>query len=141
MIVFRLVDVNGFDAKSVITEALATGVFTDQSESTMLKYLGIAPNVNSYYTEYVLNARKDFCPTQTLVNMMNTLSDPRRPIWFTTYGGAYVGLPYGRTGASSYSKYSHFSNMMRRDGTSPVLVCVYVAVEFLLAEAAERGLV
>ena len=139
-IALRLVDVSGFDANTAVTEALAAGVFTDQSESAILKYLGIPPNVNSYYTEYVLNARKDYCPTQTLVNMMNTLSDPRRPVWFTTYGGAYVGLPYVRTGASSYSKYSHFSPMMRLDGTYPVIICDYVEVEFLLAEAAERGL-
>jgi hypothetical protein len=139
-IALRLVDVTGFDANTAVSEAIATGVITDQSESVILKYLGIAPNVNSYYNEYVLTARKDYCPTQTLVDMMNTLSDPRRPIWFTTYGGAYVGLPYGRTGASSYSKYSHFSDMMRLDGTYPVIVCDYVEVEFLLAEAAERGL-
>lgn len=136
----RLADVAGFNSNAAVTEALAAGVFTDESESAILKYLGVAPNVNSYYTEFVLNARKDFCPTNTIVNMMNTLSDPRRPIWFTTYGGAYVGIPYGKSSPSSYSKFSHFSDMMRLDATYPVIVCDYVEVEFLLAEAAERGL-
>ena len=63
-IALRLVDVAGFDANTAVTEAIAAGVFTDQSESAILKYLGIAPNVNSYYNEYVLTARKDYCPTQ-----------------------------------------------------------------------------
>jgi hypothetical protein len=136
----RLVDVADFDAETTVSEALATGVFTDQSESAILSYLKLTPNVNSYYTEFVLNARKDFCPTQTLVDMMNNLSDPRRDIWFTKYNGAYVGLPYGKTGASSYSKFSHFSDMIRVDPVYPVIISDYVEVEFLLAEAAERNL-
>jgi hypothetical protein len=136
----RLVDVPDFDAETTVSEALATGVFTDQSESAILSYLKLTPNVNSYYTEFVLNARKDFCPTQTIVDMMNSLSDPRRAIWFTKYNDAYVGLPYGKTGASSYSKFSHFSDMIRIDPVYPVIISDYVEVEFLLAEAAERNL-
>ena len=136
----RLVDVPDFDAGKTISEALATGVFTAQSESAILSYLKLAPNVNSYYNEFVLVARKDFCPTQTLVDMMNTLGDPRRDIWFTKYEDAYVGLPYGKTGASSYSKFSHFSDMIRIDPVYPVIISDYVEVEFLLAEAAERNL-
>jgi hypothetical protein len=135
----RLVDVPDFDAETTISEALATGVFTNQSQSAILSYLKLAPNVNSYYNEFVLVARKDFCPTQTLVDKMNTLNDPRRDIWFTKYEDAYVGLPYGKTGASSYSKFSHFSDMMRLDPVYPVIISDYVEVEFLLAEAAERG--
>ena len=91
-------------------------------------------------SEFVLNARKDFCPTQTLVDKMSILNDPRRDIWFTTVDDAFVGLPYGKTGASSYSLYSHFSDMIRIDPTYPVIICDYVEVEFLLAEAAERGI-
>lgn len=136
----RLVDVPGFDAATTVSEAVTSGVFADQSESAILSYLKLAPNVNSYYNEFVLVARKDFCPTQTLVDLMNTLADPRRPVWFTQYGGEYVGLPYGKTGASSYSKFSHFSDMMRLDPVYPVIISDYVEVEFLLAEAAERGI-
>jgi hypothetical protein len=136
----RLVDVPGFDASTTVSEAIAAGVFSKQSESAILSYLKLAPNVNSYYTWFVLNARKDFCPTQTLVDKMSILNDPRRDIWFTTVDDAFVGLPYGKTGASSYSLYSHFSDMIRIDPTYPVIICDYVEVEFLLAEAAERGI-
>lgn len=139
----RLADVPGSNAGTIISEAVGTGVFTDQSESVILSYLELTPNVNSYYTEFVLTARKDFCPTQTLVDMMNTLNDPRRAVWFTQYpagSGSYLGLPYGKSGASSYSKFSHFSDMMRIDPKYPVIICDYVEVEFLLAEAAEQNL-
>jgi hypothetical protein len=139
----RLADIASFNSNTIVSEALADGVFTDESESAILKYIGVAPYVNSYYTEFVLNARKDYCPTNTLVDMMNTLGDPRRSIWFTDYpagSGEYLGEPYGKQGASSYSKFSHFSTMMRLDPTYPVIISDYVEVEFLLAEAAERGL-
>ena len=46
---------------------------------------GIAPYVNPYYQAFVLNARKDFCPTNTIIDKMNALNDPRRAIWFTEY--------------------------------------------------------
>jgi hypothetical protein len=139
----RLADVSPATVGTIISESLATGVFTDQSESAILVYTGVTPYVNSYYNEFVLTARKDFCPTNTLVNLMNNLNDPRRAIWFTEYpagSGSYLGLPYGRTGASGYSKFSHFADMIRIDPKYPVIFSDYVEVEFLLAEAAERGL-
>jgi hypothetical protein len=139
----RLADVSDFNANNAVAQAIAAGVFTDQSESAILKYIGVAPYVNSYYNEFVLGARKDFVPTNTLVDMMNTLNDPRRAIWFTQYpagSGEFLGLTYGKKGASSYSKFSHFADIILFDPSYPVIICDYVEVEFLLAEAAERGL-
>jgi hypothetical protein len=139
----RLAEVTGSNAGTIISQAIATGVFTNQSQSAILTYIGVAPNVNSYYDWFVLQARKDYCPTNTLVTMMNTLNDPRRAKWFTQYpvgSGNYLGEPYGKTGASGYSSYSHFSDMMRLDPTYPVIICDYVEVEFLLSEAAARGI-
>lgn len=141
--VLRLSDVADFDASTAVSEALAAGVFTDESESAILKPIGVAPYVNSYYNEYVLTARKDFCPTNTLMHMMDTLNDPRRAIWFTQSpagSGSYLGLPYGQKASSNYSKYSHFADMILFDPSYPVIISDYVEVEFLLAEAAERGL-
>ena len=136
-------DVTDFDASTAVSEALAAGVFADESESAILTYIGVAPYVNSYYNEYVLTARKDFCPTNTLMDMMDTLNDPRRAIWFTQSpagSGSYLGLPYGQKASSNYSKYSHFADFILFDPKYPVIISDYVEVEFLLAEAAERGL-
>jgi hypothetical protein len=141
----RLADVPGSGSSTIVSQALATGVFTDQAESAIFVYTGVFPYVNSYYTEFVINARKDFCPTNTLVLKMNALNDPRRPVWFTPYtdpssGAPYTGLPYGKAAASSYSKFSHFSAAIRLDPAYPVILSDYVEVEFLLAEACERSL-
>lgn len=140
-IALRLADVPAANSGALVTQALAAGIFTNQSESAIFHFYGIAPYVSPYYQAFVLDARKDFCPTNTLVDMMNTLNDPRRMKWFTEYPeGAYTGIPYGREGSSSYSKYSHFSDPVRIDPEFPTILLDYVEVEFLLAEAAERNL-
>lgn len=140
-IALRLADVPEANSETLVTQALATGVFTDQSESAIWIPYGMAPYVSSYYQAFVLDARKDFCPTNTIVDIMNTLNDPRRGIWFTEYpAGAYTGLLYGKAGSSSYSKFSHFTDAIRINSKFPTILCDYVEVEFLLAEAAERGL-
>lgn len=141
----RLADVPAANPSAIVTKALAAGVFESQDESAIFKYTGVSPYVNSYYTEYVINARKDFNPTVTLVDLMNGLNDPRRPIWFTLYDDGtnppyYKGETYGMSAAATYKNYSHFSTMMRLDPKYPVILSDYVEVEFLLAEACERSL-
>jgi len=141
-IALRLSDVPAANSGTLVTEALAAGVFTDQTESAIWVPYGIAPYISSYYQAFVLDARKDFCPTNTIVDIMNTLNDPRRQIWFTPYPDAvtYTGLPYGVAGSSNYNRFSHFVDGIRINPKFPTILCDYVEVEFLLAEAAERGL-
>jgi hypothetical protein len=144
----RLADVPAANSGNLVQEALETGVFNDESESAIFHHYGIAPYVSPYYQAFVLDARKDFCPTNTLIDKMNALSDPRMAIFFTQVDTsteddveklAYKGLPYGKSGSSSYSKYSHFADNIRIDPEYPTVLLDYVEIEFLLAEAAERG--
>lgn len=146
----RLADVPAANPSEIVADAISNGVYTDQSESAIYTYIGVTPYVNSYYEEYVINARKDFNPTVTLVDKMNALNDPRRSSWFTLYQNIdaetgdttyiYKGETYGMSGAASYKKYSHFSDNMRTNPSYPVILSDYVEVEFLLAEACERSL-
>lgn len=136
----RLSDVPGFDAGTVISEAIASGIFTDQAESAILHWTGVTPLISSYYYEYVMVNRADFSPSSTIIDKMNVLNDPRREVWFTLYNGQYVGVQYGKTAATSYSRSSHFSDNLLENPTWPVNMLDYVEIEFLLAEAAERGL-
>ena len=145
-IALRLADVPAANSSALVTHALAAGVFTDESESAILHFYGQAPYVSPWYDWYVLVARKDYCPTNTIVDLTTSLNDPRQAIWFTQYplaSGTYTGLPYGKTGSSNYSSFSHFTlvdPVSSTDPTYPTILSDYVEVEFLLAEAAERGL-
>lgn len=144
----RLADVPEADPGTLVQEALETGVFADQSESAIFHHYGIAPYVSPYYQAFILDARKDFCPTNTLIDKMNALNDPRMAMFFTQVDTsteadveklAYVGLPYGMKGSTSYANYSHFANSIRINPEYPTVLLDYVEIEFLLAEAAERG--
>jgi hypothetical protein len=139
----RLSDVPAANSGTLVAQALGTGVFTDELQSAILTYYGITPYVSPYYQVFVNLGRNDFSPSNTLVDIMNTLNDPRRAVWFTEYpedSGSYLGLPYGEKGANSYYKFSHFADEIRINPRLPTILCDYVEVEFLLAEAAEKGL-
>lgn len=144
-IALRLSDVPSAGSSALVSQALSTGVFEDQTESAICVYSGIAPYVNSYYNEFVLTARKDFCPTKTLVDKLLSLNDPRIAQWITKYtnpvtSAEYYGEPYGLMGSSKYNNFSHFVDGILFDPKYPVILSDYVEVEFLLAEAAERTL-
>jgi hypothetical protein len=126
-------------AKKMVAEA-APKVFTSNADkaafpfiSTPPNYNPIAQNMNSLYT-----SRQDFIPSATIVNPMNELNDPRRPFFFTTIGDKYVGGQYGFL--NTYSAFSHVSDKII-DPAFEGLLLDYSEVEFLLAEAVERGFI
>jgi len=71
---------------------------------------------------------------------MLELGDPRLPFYFTQYEGEYIGAIPGLDGAQSYNNYSNFTPRFFEPGFEAILID-YVEVEFLLAEAAERGFI
>lgn len=123
-------------AQSVI-EPAAPLAFTSSDDNALFMYLSSTPNNNPINNDLVLSGRDDFVPANTIVDIMNTLNDPRRPLYFTTTaGGTYVGGIYGET--SPYSQYSHISDQIH-DPTFPGILLTYDEVQFYLAEAAARG--
>ncbi len=118
-------------------ESAATNVFTSNADNAALTYLSSTPNTNPLYVDLVLSGRRDFVPTNTLIDRMNTLNDPRRPFFFTEFNGTYVG---GTPGASnSYANNSHIGENISNDPTFEGTLMDYAEVSFLLAEATERG--
>jgi len=84
----------------------------------------------------VASGRHDFVPANTIVDIMNTLEDPRRPAFFTEYNGSYVGGKYGYP--NSFSQYSHISDQIQIPDFQGIIM-TYSEICFYLAEAAERG--
>jgi len=132
----RLADVNPSLAKSTAEAAIARGVFTDQSESAALVYFGVTPHINSLYNYIEQQGRKDFVASNTIIDTMNAINDPRRAYYFTTVGGEYIGGRYGYRNV--YGQCSHFAPEMQ-EANYPAILQDYVEVEFLIAEAAARG--
>ena len=132
-----IADVDPDQAKTLV-EAAAPNVFTDNSDNAVFPYRSDPPN-NNPVSENVhpdRTAREDFVPANTLVDVMNNLEDPRRASYFTQVGGKYIGGKYGFT--NSFSEVSHIGDKIVALNFEALLMD-YSEVEFLLAEAIQRG--
>jgi hypothetical protein len=130
-----IADFDAAKAKSVV-ESAAPNVFGSSSDNAVFTYFATTPNVNPVWTNLVQSGRNDYVPAKTIVDIMNANNDPRRPAYFTTVGGAYVGGTVGK--GNSFSSYSHPSDLVEKPDFPYVLIG-YSEVEFALAEAVERG--
>lgn len=130
-----LADFDPVLSRATVQSAVTAGVFTSNSDNALLRYLS-AIHVNPLYEDIVQSGRDDFIPANTIVNLMNALVDPRRPFYFTTLGGAYVGGIYGAS--NPYAQYSHIAPAISAPDF-PGILLTYDEVQFYLAEAAARG--
>ncbi len=142
----RLADVDAGTAQSELSAAISAGMF-EAGEYMQLPWLGVTPHNSTIYALFA-GGRTDYGPANTIVDMMNDLSDARRPAYFalvdtSTEVGvekwAYSGFIYGNTANQAYNSYSHFSDAMF-EADFPATVAGNDEVEFLLAEAAARGM-
>ncbi|HPF96156.1 MAG: SusD/RagB family nutrient-binding outer membrane lipoprotein [Mangrovimonas sp.] len=133
----RLSDYNAAVAQSTVESAYSAGVFSSNSDNASFEYLGTS-NPNPLWTDLVQSGRSDFVAANTVVDFMNGLSDPRRPLYFAENLGAgtYDGGPYGDN--NSFDSYTHVGDIMH-EPTTPACLIDYAEVSFYLAEAAARG--
>lgn len=86
------------------SDALAKGVFTNNSDNAVYKYATASPNEAPLYRATVTANRKDFALSHVFVELLKGQNaqlptpDPRLPILASkNSAGEYVGLPYGLT--------------------------------------------
>jgi len=140
----NLADVNSSLAQSTIAAGLdGDGPFTF-GEVCQINYPG-GSNSNQLYLEVVASGRNDFVPCATMVDIMNTLNDPRRDNYFTLYNNAtpddpsddlFKGGPYGAP--NNFTQFSGFAEPILQPDF-PMVLLDYTEVAFYLAEAAARG--
>ena len=132
-------DVDAAYASAQATAAINAGLMTTNSDDANLNYLGAQPNANPLYVDLVASGRKDFVIADTFVNKLNALADPRRAKYFTFAPGTtvYKGGIYGAS--NSYTNFSTVNNTLLAP-TFPGTIMAYSEQEFLLAEAAARGI-
>lgn len=132
----NLADVNPTLSKSIVETAITAGVMTSNSDSYSFAF-DTGAFKSPVYETFVASGRTDFIPSSVVINMMNTKSDPRRAIWFTTTtSGEYKGGVYGSR--NTYRNFSHYSSTLTA-ANAPANLLSYTEVLFLRAEAAARG--
>lgn len=73
----NLSDVNSAKAQATIEAAVTSGVFTSAADEALFPYLSASPNFNRIYAELVATGRNDFVATNTMIDMMVGVNDPR----------------------------------------------------------------
>ena len=134
----QVADADNALAQKTIQAALSSGVMTSKADNFTLVYPGSEPYVNPLWIDLVQGGRKDFVAANTIVDKMNTLTDPRRKIYFRENLGAdeFKGGTYGI--ATPYDQYSQVGDLLHKKDYPGNLLDI-TEVKFLLAEAAERG--
>ena len=137
----NLDDIDHAYASAQALAAVADGVITSNTDSAYFTYAASQPNTNPLYVDLDAAGRNDFLPANTLVDKMNSLIDPRRSKFFTEYptagSGTYKGGIYGEL--NTYANFSHLTETIKNP-VYPGVLFTYSEVEFLKAEAIERGI-
>jgi hypothetical protein len=111
--------------------------FNTQGEFAKFPYSTVPPNTNPVWEDLVQSGRNDFNATTFLLDQLKATNDPRLGIYFNKVNGEYKGLPYGTKGL--YISYSPAGDLLKKKDL-PGVYLDYTEVEFLRAEAIERGL-
>ena len=144
-VAIRMADRNSALAGTKIAEAVTAGVFTSNADNALFPYTNGSPNYNPLYYDRNVTGRQDFSSANTIVDVMNALNDTRIGIYFNSPGnapGTYVGRPYGQS--SSNAGNTAIGDVSQQGdatiaATAPGVYLDYAQVEFMLAEAVERG--
>ncbi|MFZ6012056.1 MAG: SusD/RagB family nutrient-binding outer membrane lipoprotein [Bacteroidota bacterium] len=142
-----IADVDPTTARTVVEQA-APNVINSNDDNAVFSYLDAPPNTNPIWVNLVQSGRKDFVAANTLVDVMNTLEDPRRDKYFTTItefeddgetpkGTVFIGGIYGSS--NNYASFSKPADAITAPSFEALLMD-YSETEFFLAEAAERGM-
>ncbi len=135
---FRLADVDAAQSQSLAEAAVSSGVFTSSADNFVIQYSSSTPNTHPLWVTLVQSGRSDYVAANTVADYMNSLNDPRRAYYFKDLeeDGSATGGDYGDN--NSYPANSKPGELMESP-TFAGTVFTYSEVEFLLADAVERG--
>jgi hypothetical protein len=151
----RLVNVDPALANTELTKAFTApgGVFTSNADNAELAWPGDGVNDNPFSAS--LQTRDDYRMSQTFINVLQGSNDPRLPVYSDkTAAGTYAGAPNGvdaptaqpyivdasRVGKVFFPGATSYTTYGGPGATLPSKLLTYAEVQFIKAEAAERGI-
>lgn len=139
----RLADVDAATAQSAFEAAATAGGFTSNADNALWPY-GTGTDANPIYGNRYIDNRNDYAASNTFLDILVAQNDPRLPALFnqaeatSTYVGEVYGLSEANAAATPNSQISQRSDLAL-SAELPGIYMDYAQVEFMLAEAAERG--
>ncbi len=137
----------GQEIAAIVNDPVNHPVFETNSEAAILKYSGVMPFVNIHSTSGPLAFElHNMCLTFT--DKLKEYNDPRLEIYASPtqasvgtdtlrYEGVEAGLPLSQVIGTDFTK--SFINVRFKSSTQPAIWMSYAELEFLLAEAAQKG--
>lgn len=153
----------GADISSIISNTSASPIFTGNGDNAAYTYAAAAPDQFPQYTSRI-GSFNEFRASKTLLDWLQAKNDPRLKIFFrptpatenTTdpADDVFVGIPNGlgdveaqefNGGQQNQSRIGslYYENAITTAGlnTAKGVIMNYAEVQFILAEAAEKGLI
>ncbi|TDX86026.1 SusD/RagB family nutrient-binding outer membrane lipoprotein [Epilithonimonas xixisoli] len=132
----RLADADPALSKQQAENAISKGLFSSNADNFTLSYENNNVNANPLYADLVLSGRQDFLPSDTFVDYLNDLEDPRRTVYFDNNKTPYIGGVYGDF--NNYSAFTHIGKVFFTPDLKGDLLD-FSEISFLMADAKERG--
>ena len=141
LMALRLSEVNATKAADEFNKARNNGIMTSNSDNFVFKHLADANNQNYWYGQVVSQNREWWALTETLVDYMEPLGDPRLAVYGkpTINGGNYVGLEFGTTNGIPNTTGVSLLGTALYAQNAPIYLVTYSQALFALAEATKRG--
>ena len=140
----RIVDVDPQTAGTYINMA-ATNLMTSNADNALFTFDASIARANPLFRNVSPQSgnRDDYAVSEYLVTMLTDLGDPRLEKYAKeSTGGDINGMPYGLTDndATVLKPTVSRPNDAVRSATTPHVIISYAEVQFLLAEAYQRGI-
>ncbi len=133
-------------------QALVDGgnMFTSNSDDALLPYLAAQPDANPIYEMIIFGSRLEYKINSELVDLMEGRNDPRLPVYAAeNASGDILGKPAGYGNTTTLPNeglgytYANISGLgdFYLDPELPGILMSYSQLNFLMAEAANEGLI
>jgi hypothetical protein len=142
-VAIRISNISPATARPVIEEIASSAtkypVFAGNADNAMLKWPGSNPYIEPWNNNFM--TRDDHGPSNTLINTLKELSDPRIAVYAkpAPSDGQYRGVEVGPPTSPIISLYSRIGPNFREDATGFSPFMRYSEVLFIMAEAAQKG--
>ena len=134
----RIADVDPGLASANAAAAYAAGVFESDADNFAYPFEADPPNTNPLWTSLVQSGRSDYVVANTMVDLIVPLNDPRITTYLDDNQVPYIGGTYGTN--APFANYTHIGQYFQESDLEGLLMS-YSEVQFLIAEAAAKGII
>lgn len=143
LMALRLSKVEPVKGSAEFKDAMSGPIMQNNNESAVYKHLSSEAYQNYWYYVRVVQNREWYWASNTLVDYLKPLNDPRLPVYADPNSkGEYVGVPYG-IDADQVSKIASATvsplGAAVRAQDAPTYILTYGEVAFAMAEANKLG--